>query len=84
MCNLCTIMNNMIKDITTLFLELGSGFSFVGNRYHLNVGGDNFYIDLLFYNINLRCYFVIELKTGDFKPEYAGQLNFYLFGVGWY
>ena len=53
----------------------------LGNQYHLNVGGDDFYIDLLFYNLNLRCYVVIELKTGDFKPEYAGQLNFYLLAV---
>ena len=71
----------LIKDITELLLELGTGFAFVGNQYHLNIGGDDFYIDLLFYNINLRCYVVIELKTGDFKPEYAGQLNFYLSAV---
>ncbi|MBR6517437.1 MAG: DUF1016 family protein [Bacilli bacterium] len=71
----------MIKDITSLLLEFGTGFAFVGNQYHLVVGGDDFYIDLLFYNINLRCYVVIELKTGDFKPEYVGQLNFYLSAV---
>ena len=53
----------------------------MGNQYHLNVGGDDFYIDLLFYNLNLRCYVVIELKTGEFKPDYAGQLNFYLSAV---
>ena len=72
------IENALIKDVTSLLLELGTGFAFLGNQYHLNVGGDDFYIDLLFYNLNLRCYVVIELKTGDFKPEYAGQLNFYL------
>lgn len=72
------IENALVKDITALLLELGTGFAFIGNQYHLNVGGDDFYIDLLFYNLNLRCYVVIELKTGDFKPEYAGQLNFYL------
>ena len=66
---------------TKLLLELGTGFAFLGNQYHLNVGGDDFYIDLLFYNLNLRCYVVIELKTGEFKPEYAGQLNFYLSAV---
>ena len=71
----------LVRDITKLLLELGTGFAFVGNQYHLNVGGDDFYIDLLFYNLNLRCYVVIELKTGDFKPEYAGQLNFYLSAV---
>ena len=71
----------LVKDITALLLELGTGFAFLGNQYHINVGGDDFYIDLLFYNINLRSYVVIELKTGDFKPEYAGQLNFYLSAV---
>ncbi len=71
----------LVRDITRLLLELGTGFAFLGNQYHLNVGGDDFYIDLLFYNLNLRCYVVIELKTGDFKPEYAGQLNFYLSAV---
>ena len=71
----------LVKDITILLLELGTGFAFLGNQYHLNVGGDDFYIDLLFYNLNLRSYVVIELKTGDFKPEYAGQLNFYLSAV---
>lgn len=71
----------LIKDVTKLLLELGTGFAFLGNQYHLNVGGDDFYIDLLFYNLNLRCYVVIELKTGEFKPEYAGQLNFYLSAV---
>ena len=71
----------LVRDVTKLLLELGTGFAFLGNQYHLNVGGDDFYIDLLFYNLNLRCYVVIELKTGDFKPEYAGQLNFYLSAV---
>ncbi len=71
----------LVKDITALLLELGTGFAFLGNQYHLNIGGDDFYIDLLFYNLNLRSYVVIELKTGDFKPEYAGQLNFYLSAV---
>ena len=65
----------LVKDVTKLLLELGTGFAFLGNQYHLNVGGDDFYIDLLFYNLNLRCYVVIELKTGEFKPEYAGQLK---------
>lgn len=75
------IENALVKDITKLLLELGTGFAFLGNQYHINVGGDDFYIDLLFYNLNLRCYVVIELKTGEFKPEYAGQLNFYLSAV---
>ena len=71
----------LVRDVTKLLLELGTGFAFLGNQYHLNVGGDDFYIDLLFYNLNLRCYVVIELKAGDFKPDYAGQLNFYLSAV---
>ena len=71
----------LVRDVTKLLLELGTGFAFLGNQYHLNVGGEDFYIDLLFYNLNLRCYVVIELKTGAFKPEYAGKLNFYLSAV---
>jgi hypothetical protein len=62
-------------------LELGSGFAFVGSQYHLEVSEKDFYIDLLFYHLKLKCYVVIELKTGDFKPEYAGRLNFYLSAV---
>ncbi len=75
------VENALIKNITSFLLELGTGFAFLGNQYHLNVGGEDFYIDLLFYNLNLRCYVVIELKTGDFKPEYAGKLNFYLSAI---
>ncbi len=71
----------LVKDVTKLLLELGTGFAFLGNQYHLNVGGDDFYVDLLFYNLNLRSYVVVELKTGEFKPEYAGQLNFYLSAI---
>ncbi len=71
----------LVKDITKLLLELGTGFAFLGNQYHLSIGGDDFYVDLLFYNLNLRCYVVIELKTGEFKPEYAGQINFYLSAI---
>lgn len=75
------IENALVKEIASLLLELGTGFAFLGNQYRINVGGDDFYIDLLFYNLNLRSYVVIELKTGDFKPEYAGQLNFYLSAI---
>ena len=70
----------LVRDVTKLLLELGTGFAFLGNQYHLNVGGDDFYIDLLFYNLNLRCYVVVELKTGEFKPEYAGQHKFKISG----
>lgn len=62
-------------------LELGAGFAFVGRQVHLEVGGDDFYIDLLFYHLKLRCYVVIELKAADFKPEHTGQLGFYLSAV---
>lgn len=75
------IENELVKNVTALLLELGKGFAFLGNQYHLEVGGEDFYIDLLFYNLNLRCYVVIELKTGEFRPEYAGKLNFYLSAV---
>ncbi len=75
------IEQGLLKNVTAMLLEFGKGFAFLGNQYHINVGGDDFYIDLLFYNLNLRCYVVIELKTGAFQPEYAGKLNFYLSAV---
>jgi predicted nuclease of restriction endonuclease-like (RecB) superfamily len=75
------IENELVKNVTKLLLELGEGFAFIGNQYHLEIGNEDFYVDLLFYNLNLRCYVVIELKTGEFKPEYAGKLNFYLSAV---
>ena len=59
-------------------LELGAGFAFVGSQYHLEVGGKDFYLDLLFYHLTLRCFVVVDLKMGDFEPSYAGQMNFYL------
>lgn len=71
----------LVKHITGFLLELGAGFAFVGKQVHLEVGGDDFFIDLLFYHLKLRCYIVIELKTGDFKPEQLGQLGFYLTSV---
>ena len=71
----------LVKNITKLLLELGTGFAFVGNQYHIEVEKEDFYIDLLFYNLNLRCYVVVETKSGDFKPEYAGKLNFYISAV---
>jgi predicted nuclease of restriction endonuclease-like (RecB) superfamily len=70
--------NHLVENIVKFLLELGKGFAFVGKQYHLEVGGQDFYIDLLFYNIELRCFVAIELKTGEFKPEYAGKLAFYL------
>lgn len=75
------IENKLVDHIVRFLLELGSGFSFIGRQVHIEVGGDDFYIDLLFYHLKLRCYVVVELKTTDFKPSYAGQLNFYLSAV---
>jgi predicted nuclease of restriction endonuclease-like (RecB) superfamily len=68
----------LVDHIARFMLELGKGFAFVGKQYHLEVGGDDFYIDLLFYHLKLHCYMAIELKSGPFRPEYAGKLNFYL------
>jgi len=75
------IENALVKHVTEFLLELGAGFAFVGRRVLLNVGGDEFFIDLLFYHLKLRCYVVIELKGGKFKPEHLGQLGFYLTAV---
>ncbi len=69
------------RHITRFLIELGAGFAYVGRQVHLEVGGDDFFIDLLFYHLKLRCYVVIELKAGAFKPEHAGQLSFYLSAV---
>lgn len=71
----------IVKHITQFLIELGAGFAFVGRQVHLEVGGDDFFIDLLFYHLKLRCYVVIELKAGPFKPEHTGQLSFYLSAV---
>ncbi len=68
---------NLVKHMEKFLLELGSGFAFVGRQYHLEVSDKDFYVDLLFYHLKLRCYVVIELKKGEFKPSYSGQINFY-------
>lgn len=75
------IESAIVGHITRFLLELGAGFAYVGRQVHVEVGGDDFFIDLLFYHLKLRCYVVIELKAGPFKPEHAGQLNFYLSAV---
>lgn len=72
------VENALIQHLKKFLLELGRGFAYVGNQYNLNVAGDDFFLDLLFYNTRLHCYVVFELKVGEFKPEYAGKLNFYL------
>ena len=71
----------LVRHVTDFLLELGAGFAFVGKQVLLNVGGDEFFIDLLFYHLKLRCYVVVELKAGKFKPEHLGQLGFYLAAV---
>lgn len=73
--------NALTENITKFLLELGSGFAFVGRQYKLIVSGDEFRIDLLFYHIKLKCYVVVELKTTEFKPEFAGKLSFYTSAV---
>ena len=75
------IENALIRHITRFLLELGAGFAFVGRQFRLEVEGDEFFIDLLFYHTRLKCYVVVELKATAFKPEHAGQLNFYLAAV---
>ena len=72
---------SLIENIRALILELGKGFAFVGSQYHLEVGGQDYYLDLLFYHLRLRCFVVIDLKIEDFKPEFAGKMNFYLSAV---
>lgn len=71
----------LLANIRRFLLELGVGFTFVGSNYHIVVGNEEFYIDLLFYHIRLHCYIVIELKAGSFKPEYVGKLNFYMVAI---
>ena len=75
------IEDALVKHVTEFLLELGAGFAFVGRQVLLDVGGDEFFIDLLFYHLKLRCYVVIELKGGKFKPGHLGQLGFYLTAV---
>ena len=68
----------LVQNITRFLLELGVGFTYVGRQYNIEVGGQDYFIDLLFYHLRLRCFVAIELKVGEFKPEYAGKINFYL------
>ena len=75
------VQDGLEQHIRQFLMELGQGFAFYGSHYPINVSNKRFEIDLLMYNTKLHCYFVIELKRGDFKPEYAGQLNFYLSAV---
>ncbi|MBG0808102.1 DUF1016 family protein [Methylosinus sp. H3A] len=71
----------LLEHLRAVILELGKGFAFVANQYHLEVGGHDYYLDLLFYHLHLRCFVIVELKIEEFKPEFAGKMNFYLSAV---
>jgi predicted nuclease of restriction endonuclease-like (RecB) superfamily len=73
--------DSLLEHVTKFLLELGAGFSYIARQYRLEIGGDEYFIDLLFYHVRLHCYVVIELKTVKFKPEFAGKLNFYVSAV---
>jgi predicted nuclease of restriction endonuclease-like (RecB) superfamily len=73
--------SGLLDHVQRFLLELGTGFSLVGRQVHLEVGDQDFYIDLLFYHYKLRCFIVVELKATDFKPEFVGKMNFYLSAV---
>lgn len=75
------IENAMMNHITKFLIEMGKGFAFLGRQYSLIVSDIEYFIDLLFYHIQLRCFVVVELKSGKFKPEYTGKLNFYLSAI---
>jgi predicted nuclease of restriction endonuclease-like (RecB) superfamily len=75
------IEHALVKYVTEFLLELGAGFAYVGRQVLLTVGDEEFFIDLLFYHLKLRCFVVIELKAGVFKPEHLGQLGFYLTAI---
>jgi predicted nuclease of restriction endonuclease-like (RecB) superfamily len=73
--------NGLVAHIQKFLLELGTGFAFVGRQYPLSIAGEEYRLDLLFYHLKLRCFVVIDLKSGPFQPEYAGKMNFYLAAV---
>lgn len=75
------VEKGLVGHMEKFLLELGEGFAFVGRQFHLDVGDEDFFVDLLFYHLKLRCFIVIELKDNKFRPEYAGKMNFYLSAV---
>ena len=75
------VADALVQHVSKFLMELGAGFAYVGRQVPLEVGGEDFYLDLLFYHLKLRCYVVIELKAVAFQPEHAGKLNFYLSAV---
>lgn len=72
---------SMLDHIQNLLLEFGKGFAFMGRQVHIEIGDEDYYLDMLFYHVRLHCYVVIEVKTGQFRPEHAGKMNFYLSAV---
>ncbi len=75
------IEKGLIAHVEKFLLELGEGFAFLGRQYHLQIEGKDFYIDLLFYHVKIHSFVVVELKSGEFKPEYTGKMNFYLSAI---
>ena len=75
------IEKSLTSKITDFLLEMGRGFAYIGRQYHISVGGDDYYIDLLMYHLKLHCYVVVELKAMEFKPEFVSKLNFYISAV---
>jgi predicted nuclease of restriction endonuclease-like (RecB) superfamily len=75
------VRRGLLKHLRDFLIELGTGFAYVGTRYHLEVGGQDYYLDLLFYHLRLRSFIVVELKLDEFEPEHAGKMNFYLSAV---
>ena len=75
------IEKSLTSKITDFLLEMGHGFAYIGRQYHISVGGDDYYIDLLMYHLKLHCYVVVELKAVEFKPEFVSKLNFYISAV---
>jgi YhcG PDDEXK nuclease domain len=75
------LQRGLLVHVRQFLLELGAGFAFVGENIHLEVAGEDFYVDLLFFHLKLRCYVVVDLKVRSFQPEFAGKMNFYLSAV---
>ena len=80
-CNELEIESKLVEQIQKFLMELGAGFAFIGRQYKLEVGGDDFFIDLLFYHYKLKRFVIVELKTGPFKPEYVSKVGFYLSAI---
>lgn len=79
--NELSIEKELASRVTDFLLEMGRGFAFVGRQYHIEVGNDDYYIDILMYNLKLHCYVVVELKSVEFRPEFVSKLNFYISAI---